>query len=196
MCVLGTREDSVKELLAMELGYHIERTQRVGPGDFRGLRDRRLCAPMVAVGGAALGLCSALDQLVPQTDHQRRCNHRVSNVQARLFKRLHAQARERMRAIFNAQSLSECEELRDLYIAELIESDHRDAAHTLLRDWDAFVTFYRYPKERWVHLRISNPLESVFSGVRIRTDAARRMKRRDSALYLLFKVAPLLGVAS
>ncbi len=48
---------------------------------------------------------------------------------------------------FDPHTLHECEELQDLYVAELIESDHRDAAHTLLKDWNAFVTFYRYPKE-------------------------------------------------
>jgi len=87
--------------------------------------------------------------------------------------------------------LRECEELRDLYVAELRASDHQDAAETMLRDWDSFVTFYRYPKE--LRLRTSNPLESIFSGVRIRTDATRRMKRRDSALYLVFKIVERLS---
>ena len=59
----------------------------------------------------------------------------------------------------------------------------------MLRDWEAVVTFYQYLK----HLRTSNPLESIFSGVTIRTDAARRMKRRDSALYLVFKIVERLG---
>ena len=52
-----------------------------------------------------------------------------------------------------------------------------------------FVSFYDFPVEHWVHLRTTNPLESVFSAVRLRTDATRRMKRRDSALYLVFKVS-------
>ena len=56
-------------------------------------------------------------------------------------------------------------------------------------DWESFVSFYDFPTEHWVHLRTTNPLESVFSGVRLRTDVAKRMKRRDSALYLVFKVA-------
>ena len=64
-----------------------------------------------------------------------------------------------------------------------------DAAETVVRDWDSFVGFYDFPTEHWVHLRATNPLESVFSAVRLRTDAARRMERRDSALYLVFKVA-------
>ena len=50
------------------------------------------------------------------------------------------------------------------------------------------MSFYDFPIERWIHLRTTNSLESVFSAVRLRTDAARRMKRHDSALYLVFKV--------
>jgi transposase-like protein len=71
--------------------------------------------------------------------------------------------------------------------------DQRAAAETVLRDWDDFVTFYHYPKEHWIHLRTTNPLESIFSGVRLRTDAARRMKRRDNVLYLVFKIVERLS---
>ena len=57
-----------------------------------------------------------------------------------------------------------------------------DAAETVVRDWESFVSFYDLPTEHWVHLRTTNPLESVFSAVRLKTDVARRMKRRDSVL--------------
>ena len=63
----------------------------------------------------------------------------------------------------------------------------------MLRDWEDFVTFYHYPKEHWVHLRTSNPIESIFSGVRLRTDAARRVRRRSNALYLVFKLMERLS---
>ena len=67
------------------------------------------------------------------------------------------------------------------------------AAETVLRDWADFITFYHFPKEHWVHLRTSNPIESIFSGVRLRTDATRRMRRRDNVLYLVFKVVERLS---
>ena len=54
-------------------------------------------------------------------------------------------------------------------------------------------TFYHYPQEHWLHLRTSNPLESVFSGVWLRTNAAKRMRRRDAALYLVFKLVERLS---
>ena len=62
----------------------------------------------------------------------------LTSVCSRVTSRLQAQARRRIRAISNAPTLKECEELRDIYVAELIESGHRDAAETMLRDWESF----------------------------------------------------------
>jgi transposase-like protein len=62
----------------------------------------------------------------------------------------------------------------------------------VLRDWDDFVSFYDFPAEHWVHIRTSNPIESVFAGVRLRPDVTKRMRRRENALYLVFKVAQRL----
>lgn len=49
------------------------------------------------------------------------------------------------------------------------------------------VSFYYYPAEHWRQLRTSNVVESVFAGVRIRTDVAKRARVRENALYLVFK---------
>ena len=92
-----------------------------------------------------------------------------------------------------APTQKECEERRDRHVAELISRGQCSAAETVLRDWEEFVTFYHYPKEHWIHLRTTNPIESIFSGVRLRTDAARRMRRQDNALYLVFKIMQRLS---
>ena len=165
----------------MGLGYR-ESTESWA-GVLRDLRDRGLATPHVAVGDGALGLWAALDEVFPDTEHQRCWNHRVLNVQSRLPKHMHAGARRRLRQISDAQTQIECEQLRDLYVQELMGADQRSAAETVLRDWDDFVTFY--PKEHWVHLKTTNPLESIFAGVRLRTDATKRM---HSALFLVFKI--------
>ena len=125
---------------------------------------------------------------------QQRCgNHRVLNVQAKLPKRLESEARQRLRAMAEAESRAECERLRDAYVAELRAAGHASAAETVLRDWEDFVTFYSYPKEHWLHLRTSNPIESIFSGVRLRTNASKRMRQLETALYLVFKIVQRLG---
>ena len=191
LCVLGAREDGTKELLALELGYRESTESWVGV--LRGLRERGLVAPLVAIGDGALGLWAALGEVFPTTTHQRCWNHRVLNLQAKLPQRLGADARHRLRGIAEAESRADCERLRDAYVGELRAEGQASAAETVLRDWDNFVTFYAYPKEHWVHLRTSNPIESIFSGVRLRTDATKRMRQRETALYLVFKVIQRLG---
>ena len=187
LCVVGAREDGVKELLGMELGYR-ESTESWS-SVLRSLRDRGMDAPLLAMGDGALGLWAALDGVFPTTAHQRCWNHRTLNVQAKLPKAMHAEARRRLREMSAAPTRSECERLRDEYVADLRTEGRSDAAETVVRDWESFVSFYDFPVKHWVHLRTTNPLESMFSAVRLRTDVTRRMKRRDSALYLVFKVA-------
>jgi transposase-like protein len=157
----------------------------------RSLRDRGLAAPLVASGDGALGLWAALSEVFPSTAHQRCWNHRVLNLQAKLPQRLGSEARRRLREIAEAESRAECARLRDAYVAELRAEGQASAAETVLRDWEDFITFYAYPKEHWVHLRTSNPIESIASSVRLRTDAAKRM--RETALYLVFKLVQRLG---
>ena len=78
-------------------------------------------------------------------------------------------------------------------MADLVSQGQAAAADTLMRDWDDFVRFYRFPQEHWIHLRTSNPIESIFSGVRLRTDAAKRLRQREAALYLVFKIVERLS---
>jgi len=191
LCVVGAREDGEKELLGMEPGYRESKAS--WSETLRDLRNRGLEAPLAATGDGALGLWAALDEVYPTTEHQRCWNHRITNVQVKLPKRLQKEARHRLREMAEAPTQKECEDLRDRYVAGLLAADQRAAAETVLRDWEDFVTFYHYPREHWIHLRTTNPLESVFSGVRLRTDATRRMRRRDNALYLVFKIVERLS---
>jgi transposase-like protein len=191
LCVIGARDDGQKELLALELGYR-ESTESWA-GVLRDLRDRGMAAPLLAVGDGALGLWAALDQVFPSTEHQRCWNHRTLNVQDKLPQRLQAEARRRLREMAEAATQGACERLRDQYVAQLRAAGHGPAADTLLRDWNDFVTFYHYPKEHWVHLRTSNPIESIFAGVRLRTNAAKRMRTRENTLYLVFKLVERLS---
>ena len=190
LVVVGAREDGRKELLAMELGYR-ESTESWA-GVLRGLKTRGLTAPLLACGDGALGLWAALDEVFPTTRHQRCWNHRVLNVLDKVPKRLWADIRRRLREVWSSESRAECELRRDGLVRWLEAHGQMAAAETVLRDWDDFVTFYDFPAEHWIHLRTSNPIESLFAGVRLRTDVAKRMRRRENALYLVFKIAQRL----
>ena len=192
LIVLGVRADGHKELLAMEEGYR-ESTASWAQV-LRGLRDRGLAeAPLVAVADGALGLWAALDDVYPTTRRQRCWNHRALNLLDKLPRRLHGEARGRLRAIYEAPTRADCARLRAAYCVELRAKGQGQAAECLERDWEDFVTFYDFPEEHWLHLRTSNPIESVFSGVRLRTNAARRMRVRENALYLVFKLVMRLS---
>ena len=68
------------------------------------------------------------------------------------------------------------------------------AAACLECDWEDFVTFYDFPQEHWLHVRTSNPIESIFAGVRLRTNASKRLRVRENALYLVFKLVLRLSL--
>lgn len=191
LCVIGAAEDGTKELLAMVEGYR-ESTASWAEL-FRSLRDRGLAAPLLGMGDGGLGAWAALTEVFPDTRHQRCWNHRVLNLQDQLPKRLQAQARKELRGLWEAPTRQQCEELRDRYVAKLQGQGQAAAAATVLRDWEDFVTFYDFPQEHWLHLRTTNAIESVFSGVRLRTNVTKRMGKRENALYLVFKLVERLG---
>jgi transposase-like protein len=193
LVVLGVDEQGHKELLAMEQGYR--ESAASWSEVLRSLKQRGLAeAPLLAIGDGALGLWAALDEVFPTTRHQRCWNHRVLNVLDKLPKRLHPEVRKRLRALAEAPTQQECERRRDGLCAWLRARGQEQAAACLERDWQDFITFYSFPEEHWVHLRTSNPIESIFSGVRLRTNASKRLHVRENALYLVFKLVLRLSL--
>ncbi len=151
-------------------------------------------APLVAVGDGALGFWNALDEVFPATVHQRCWNHKRLNVLDKLPKRLQKEGRAALSAMYAATSRAECKRLRDEYCAQLRAQGQANAADCLERDWDAMVAFYDFPEEHWMHLKTSNPIESIFDGVKLRTNGTKRMRVRENALYLVFKLVCRLSM--
>src|SRR5262249_23716426 len=193
LVVVGVDEQGHKELLAMEQGY---RESAASWGEvLRSLTQRGLTeAPLLAIGDGALGFWAALDEVFPTTRHQRCWNHRMLNVLDKLPKRLHPEVRKRLRALAEAPTRQECERRRDALCTWLRDRGQRSAAECLERDWADFVTFYDFPEEHWVHLRTSNPIESILAGVRLRCNVSKRLRIADSALYLVFKLVLRLSL--
>ena len=57
------------------------------------------------------------------------------------------------------------------------------------KDREALLTFYDFPAEHWKHGRMSNPIESTFATVRLRTDKTKGCLSRATALAMVFKLA-------
>jgi transposase-like protein len=104
-----------------------------------------------------------------------------------LPRRLQPPARALLTQLPYAESQAECERRKRQFVARYGRA-YPKAAETLERDWERMVTFYRFPREHWKHLRTTNVVESPFAAVRLRTDASKRYKRLANATALIWKV--------
>ena len=154
----------------------------------RDMRRRGLECPRLVIGDGHLGIWGALRNVYPQAAEQRCWNHKILNVLDRLPKRQQDQAKLMLRTIPYAQTRTEAERLRTEFTRWCRDHSYEAACVTLERDWDRMITFYDFPKEHWQHLRTTNPVESPFAALRLRTDAAKRYKRVDRAIAVIWKM--------
>ena len=132
-------------------------------------------------------LTTRTKQIWPEAKQQRCWNHKIINVLDRLPKRVQAEARVLLTAIPYAATRQEALKCRQAFATQL-GSVSADAVDTLERDWDRMVTFYDFPHQHWKHLRTTNPVESPFASVRLRTNAGKRYKRVASATALIWRL--------
>ena len=186
LVAIGALSDGSKVVLSAEPGYR-ESTQSWSEV-LRDLRDRGMGCPQLVVGDGHLGIWGALRNVYPEASEQRCWNHKIINVLDKLPKRQHDQAKLMLRNIPYAESRSEAERMRDMFVRWSRQHSYETAAESLERDWDRMVTFYAFPKEHWRHIRTTNPVESPFAALRLRTDAAKRYKRVDRAIAVIWKM--------
>ena len=185
LVVIGAMSDGRKEVLAVWPG-HRESTEswlKV----LRDLRDRGLRAPLLLMADGGLPIWSATEQVWPEASHQRCWNHKILNVLDDLPKRVQGKARALLTQIPSAETRQEAEKRRTTF-ARRYRDRYPQAVATLERDWERMVTFYAFPKEHWKHLRTTNPVESPFASVRLRTNAGKRYKRVQGATALIWRV--------
>jgi len=182
--VAGLR-DGRKVVLAVESG-HRESAEAWGRL-LRDLRARGMSVPRLVIADGHLGIWSALSQVLPEVAEQRCWNHKLVNVLDALPKKLQGEARELLCRIPYAPTRSEAERLREQFRARYAQQ-HLKAVETLERDWQRLVAFYGFPQEHWKHLRTTNPVESPFAAVRLRTSAGKRYKKVANATALIWRV--------
>lgn len=185
LVIIGALKDGRKVLLAIAAGQRESKESWA-----RVLRDlfaRGLQPWKVTVADGHLGIWSALGELCPEGQEQRCWNHRLTNVIDLLPRKEWPAAKELLRQLPYAETRAECERLREEFAARY-RKYYPKAVETLCRDWERMVTFYCFPKDHWIHLRTTNVVESPFSAVRLRTDAARRYKQVANAQALIWKI--------
>jgi len=185
LIVLGVNENGQKEPLAIVEGYR-ESTESWAEV-LRDLKARGLTDPKLFAGDGALGLWGAIDKVYPKADHQRCWVHKMRNVLVHFPKRLHGEVKLLLRQMYDADTRKQSETLMAQF-AETYGRDYPRAVECLLKDQDVLLIYFNYPQEHWVSLKTTNPIESIFATVKLRTNAARRIKSPRSALYLIFQL--------
>jgi putative transposase len=185
LVTVGVRADGTKELVAVADG---ERESTASWAELlRDLRRRGMQAPVVAVGDGALGLWAALRDVFPATRHQRDWVHKLANVLGCLPAAVQAGARKALAEIRDAPDRDQAE--------RAIEGFARDdgskwpkAVAKVADDAEALLTFYDFPAEHWLHLKTTNPVESTFSTVRLRTRVTKGPGSKQAGLAMAFKL--------
>lgn len=185
LVIIGVLTNGEKKILACEGGYR--ESKESWSSILRSLIERGLKLGRLTVADGNLGIWSALSEIHPEGEEQRCWNHKITNVLDAMPKRVRNEAGELLKKIPYADTKDECEHLRDEFIS-LYNKDYTKACEKLMRDWERMVTFYSFPKEHWVHIRTTNVVESPFSAIRLRTDAARRFKRVENATAMIWKL--------
>ena len=112
--------------------------------------------------------------------------HRTANVADALPKRLHPDAKAALAKIYGASSRTAALEAVKIFADTFAEFPKATAKIT--GDLDVLLAFYDFPFDHWIHLRTTNPIESTFSTVRLRTKVTRGAGSRKAGLAMAYKL--------
>jgi putative transposase len=153
----------------------------------RDLRRRGMQAPVVAVGDGALGLWAALRDVFPETRQQRDWVHKLANVLGCLPKAVQAGARKALVAIRDAPERTCAQRAIEVFTRDYGVKWPKAVAK-ITDDAEELLCFFDYPAEHWGHLKTSNPIESTFSSVRLRTRVTKGPGSKAAGLAMAFKL--------
>ncbi len=186
LVIIGVTEHGHKELIAVDDG--IRESEASWLELLIGLRERGLAqGPKLAIGDGALGFWKALGKAYPGTEHQRCWVHKTANVLNKLPKSMQPKVKAERHEIGMAESRQDAERAFDRTL-QRFEPKYPQAMDCLRKDRDALLAFYDFPAEHWVHIRTTNPIESTFATVRLRTNRSRNCASRDTTLAMVFKL--------
>ena len=186
LVIIGVTEHGKKELVAVEDGYRESEASWLEL--LNGLRLRGLqIEPKLAVGDGALGFWNAMAKAYPTTKHQRCWVHKTANVLKNLPKSMQSKVKSALQDIWMAETKDEAIKAFDSTIKRFRDK-YPKAMLCLSKDREELLAFYSFPGAHWIHIRTTNPIESTFATVRLRTKRARNCGSRDTTLSMVFKL--------
>ncbi len=187
LVLMGATAEGKKELVAVADGYReSEQSWRELLLDAK--RRGLSIAPELATGDGALGFWKALRQVYPTTRVQRCWVHKTANVLNKMPRSVQSKAKSMLHDIWMASTRVEAHKAFDVFL-EIFRGKYPAAADCLEKDREALLTFYDFPAEHWIHLRTTNPVESTFATVRLRTHKTKGCGSRIACLTMVFKLA-------
>ena len=103
-------------------------------------------------------------------------------------KSVQAKAKTDLHEIYKSPRREEAEKAVDRFISKYGAKYDR-ATKCLTKDRQQLLAFYDFPAEHWRHLRTTNPIESTFATVRLRTHKTKGCLSRKTALAMVYKIA-------
>lgn len=186
LVIIGVTEHGRKELVAVEDGHR--ESEASWTELLTGLRERGLTdAPKLAIGDGALGFWKAVSKVYPATAHQRCWVHKTANILNKLPKSVQPKVKADLHEIWMAET-REAAYLAFDRVLKRFGAKYPQAMDCLAKDRDELLAFYDFPAEHWVHIRTTNPIESAFATVRLRTKRSRSCGSRGTTLAMVFKL--------
>jgi putative transposase len=186
LVIIGVTEHGRKELVAVEDGHR--ESEASWTSVLTDLRERGLgTGPKLAIGDGALGFWKALRKTWPDVAEQRCWVHKTANVLNQLPKSMQPQVKTELQNIWMAETREAAHAALDRTLKRF-DAKYPKAMERLRKDRDALLAFYDFPAEHWVHIRTTNPIESTFATVRLRTRRSRNCGSRDTTLAMVFKL--------
>jgi len=185
LVIIGVNERGQKRFLAIEDGVR-ESTQSWREVLLK-LKSRGMNVPQLAIGDGAMGFWAAMDEVYPQTRHQRCWVHKTANILNSLPKSSQPKAKEAIHEIWQAETKINAEKAFELFI-ETYQDKYPKATLSLQKDREELLAFYDFPAKHWQSIRTSNPIESTFGTIRHRTKRSKGCLNREGMLHMMFKL--------
>ena len=187
LVIMGVDDTGRKELLAVVDG--VRESEMSWTEVLNQLQSQGLTLPpKLAIGDGALGFWNAITKVWPTTQHQRCWVHKTANILNKVPKSLQPKIKSRLQDIWMAEDRKSAYKAYDLFVKDY-SAKYKKATECLIKDKEEMLAFYDFPAEHWVHIRTSNPIESTFATVRLRTHKVKSCGSRTTTLMMVFKLA-------
>ncbi len=186
LVIIGVTEQGTKEIVAIEDGFRESTASWLEL--LTNLRERGLTAsPKLAIGDGALGFWNAMRKSYPSCRHQRCWVHKTANVLNKLPKSMQPKVKAALHEIWMAETREKAHTAFSRTIKSFC-AKYPKAMKCLTDSKEELLAFYDFPAEHWTHIRTTNPIESTFATVRLRTKRTRSCGSRDTTLAMIYKL--------